>query len=207
MQQLRFIRYLSLPILYIVVLILVAQFFLSKTIHYTFNSTASEEPGYYLLYPAAVKAGNIYQICLNNTKQEYINIMIKIGLHPSGNCKNGNMALLKTVVAGPGDLVQITASGVLVNHKLLPDSKGIDIYKNIKLKPLPIGLSRTLKNDEYWLYGHGRTSYDSRYFGIVNSNEIPQKAVLIKSFSSWGTTTVSSSRLVQMSKVANSESK
>jgi conjugative transfer signal peptidase TraF len=202
MQQLRFIRYLSLPILYIVVLILVAQFFLSKTIHYTFNSTASEETGYYLLYPAAVKVGNIYQICLNNTKQEYINIMIKIGLQPSGNCKNGHMALLKTVMAGPGDFVQISASGVLVNHKLLPNSKGINVYKSIKLKPLPIGLSRILKNDEYWLYGHGKTSYDSRYFGIVNGNEIPQIAVLIKPLSSLSMASASSIPLAQISSLS-----
>jgi type IV secretory pathway protease TraF len=177
-QQLRFIRYLALPSLYLVTLILIGQY-ISDIVQYTYNSTTSETPGYYLLYPASIKVGDIYQICLDEHHQEYINIMTKIGLKPTGNCKNGNMALLKEVIAGPGDLVQISNLGILVNNKLLPDSRGIALYKGIHLKRLPVGAFYRLVAGEYWLYGQGQSSYDSRYFGIVNSHEIGKKAVWI----------------------------
>lgn len=178
LQKLRFINYLLLPILYVAMLIFIAQY-LSSIIQYTYNSTASEKLGYYLLYPASIKVGSVYQICLDTHKQEYVNIMIKIGLKPSGNCKNGYMSLLKTIAAGPGDVIQIDDSGVLVNNKLLPDSKGIKQYKNVNLKRLPVGLSYKLSTSEYWLYGYGQTSYDSRYFGVVTSSEIGKKATWV----------------------------
>ncbi|MCC2624309.1 MAG: traF [Burkholderiales bacterium] len=177
-QQLRFIRYLALTLIYIVTLILIGQY-ISGIVQYTYNSTTSERPGYYLLYPASIKVGGIYQICLDEYHQEFINIMIKIGLKPTGNCKKGNMALLKEVIAGPEDLIQITNLGIMVNNKLLPDSKGIESYKGIQLKRLSVGLSYKLAPNEYWLYGHGQSSYDSRYFGVVNDREIGKKAVWI----------------------------
>ena len=178
MQLLRFIKVLALPIALIICSLLCANL-LSAMVQYTYNPSPSEAIGYYLLYSSEIEVGNIYQICLSNKKEDYINIMINLGLPKKGNCKNGNTSLLKTVVAGPGDQVNITESGVIINNKLLKLSNSIALYNGIELHPKLPGMSFKLESNEFWLYGQGTTSYDSRYFGIVTKDEIINKAILI----------------------------
>jgi type IV secretory pathway protease TraF len=166
--------------MYVLAIVLFVHY-CSSYIKYTYNNTTSEKPGLYILYPARISSNNIYQICLDDFKESYIKTMMKLGLTASVSCNNPQISLLKTIVALPGDLVQITNFGVMINNKLLPTSTGIRIYKNIELNPLPIGYERKLQDNEYWLYGFGATSYDSRYYGPVNPNNIKNKAILVYS--------------------------
>ena len=152
---------------------------IGQKVGYTYNETPSEPLGFYLLYHAEIKPGNIYEVCLNSDKKKYLAIMIRLGLPASTRCGNNHVALLKTVVAASGDEVEITKAGVAVNHKILPHSKGIYIYKNINLAPLPIGFKHILLSGESWLYGNLLNSYDSRYFGVVNTTEVINKAILV----------------------------
>lgn len=76
--------------------------------------------------------------------------------------------MLKEVVAVPGDVVEVTDSGVLINGIPLRDSQPL-------AKPdLPRLRGRfELKSTEVWVFGSGSSpelakhSFDSRYFGSV----------------------------------------
>lgn len=179
MRQLLFTKHLLKP-LALVALFLFLVHIVMKYVYLADNPTHSEPVGQYILFPAPLQKNHLYQICLDRAdKRQYLELMGKLGLAPSSICGNGFVPLLKTIVAISGDEVRITESGILVDNKLLPNSKTETTYNSLNLLPLKTGYTHVLLHDEYWLYGGNDHSYDSRYFGIVKSNEIGNRAVLI----------------------------
>lgn len=81
--------------------------------------------------------------------------------------------MLKEVVAIPGDVVEVTDSGVLINGLPLRDSQPL-------AKPeLPRLRGRfELKSTEVWMFGLGSSpelakySFDSRYFGPITVQSV-----------------------------------
>lgn len=152
----------------------IGMIFLNHFIVY--NASPSEKIGYYFIYNSKINKGDLRIICLkyHNT---YQNTMVSLGLPKRGNCLNNKASILKTVVGMPGDNILITKSGVYVNNILLENSTSLPKYHSINLNPVKIGYNHTLLQNEYWLYGLGHHSFDSRYFGTISEDELKQKAI------------------------------
>jgi conjugative transfer signal peptidase TraF len=88
--------------------------------------------------------------------------------HSLGTCPDGYAALLKPVVAWPGDTVRTSPAGVTVNGKpvsnsapLTRDSLGRDLH------PYPYGTYQVLAGQIWVVSSYSARSFDSRYFGPV----------------------------------------
>lgn len=147
------------------------------------NYSTSEPIGKYIIFDDNnINNGDLRVVCLSHDKQIYLNTMSKIGLKPNQtSCKNGFTPLLKQVVGIPGDVIRLESGGVFINDRLIPNSIATQYYHSRYLYPQMLG-TRRLKKNEYWLSGNSNNSYDSRYFGAVNIDEIKQKAVILWSY-------------------------
>jgi conjugative transfer signal peptidase TraF len=131
------------------------------------NDTLSEPLGVYKLStPEQIESGAIYSVSIPET---YYIIAKKLGY-------SGDGLFLKKVVGLPGDRILITESGILINNRLLATSQAQSIGLGIRLYPLPIGYNHVLAENEYWTYGEGLHSYDSRYYGVITRDNIHNKA-------------------------------
>jgi type IV secretory pathway protease TraF len=109
----------------------------------------------------------------------HIKIMQQLGLPSVQNqCKFNTPYLIKKIVAGYKDKVVISPMGVYVNNHLIPNSAAIKKFRTINLAPLTSSIIN-LNKDEYFVLGQTKTSYDSRYFGVINKKQIIRKAVLL----------------------------
>ena len=160
-----------LPVV-IAILSLVTLFgFLSISKYIAYNITISEPIGWYWLNQAdKVAVGKLYTIKLDD---RYMQLLRRLGY------SSDSVTLLKRVVAEAGDKVEVTADGVVVNAKLLPNSKAVAVFKGVLLNPLPIGFKYKLKNNEYFMLGETPHSFDSRYFGVIQQTAIINNAQLI----------------------------
>ena len=81
--------------------------------------------------------------------------------------------LLKEVIAVAGDIVSVTREGIYINGQKYPGTAAVtsDSHGNtLKQSKLTEYL---LKKDELLVFGNSSSkSFDSRYFGIVKSNEV-----------------------------------
>lgn len=136
-----------------------------------FNDTISEPVGYYFVVNTGyIVVNGIYTVVLS---PEYMIKLKKLGYRANSG------TLLKQVVAQPSDTIDVTESGVLVNNKLIPNSKLIKNSNDIGLEAMPVGYHRLLQDGEFWVMGNTPHSVDSRYFGIVYKNQIHQSAYCI----------------------------
>lgn len=132
------------------------------------NWTSSEPRGVYQVHSVAdgINRGDLIEFC-------YAGKMNKFMTH--GVCPNGSAPFFKTASAIPGDLVVVGDAGVMVNGLMLPESRPLRFSVADPDFELPVLRGRfLLKEGEYWSYGSGMParSYDSRYFGAVNVNNI-----------------------------------
>ena len=125
---------------------------------------------YWLSSPDPVQVGKIYTI---KVPADFLLLVKQLGY------KSNAKALFKKVVAKDGDIIKVTEDGILINDKLMPNSQSIEVFKGILLHPLPIGHKRKLKDNEYFVLGETKNSFDSRYFGVVNGVDIKNEAYLI----------------------------
>ena len=88
-----------------------------------------------------------------------------------GSCPDGGVPLLKPVVAGWGDWVEVSAAGVIVNAKLLPNTK--PLVKDSQGRDLArySGLRRGL----WTVSTFDHRSFDSRYFGPIGEAAIRKR--------------------------------
>lgn len=142
------------------------------------NISISEPLGYYLkLSVGEIHKGNRYQVCIN--KKPYIEIMQSLGLPKTkSQCPYESPYLIKEVAGIPNDIVTVNESGVFINNVYQNNSKPIIEHKKIKLMPL-INYTHKLESDEFFLLGRTRTSYDSRYFGVVKANQFHSRLILL----------------------------
>ncbi len=142
------------------------------------NISISEPLGYYLKLPIGkIQKGNRYQVCVD--KRQYIEIMQSLGLPKTQNqCPYESPYLIKQVAGVPGDLVVVNESGVFINQVYQKNSQPISKYKEINLHPMR-GYTHRLESDEYFMIGVTRTSYDSRYFGVIKADQFYSRLILL----------------------------
>jgi len=163
--------------------------FLSANLGLYVNSSDSLQPGLYLRadlvnfltnnLPVKQKyqIGEIVAFCPPNTKifqqakkRNYIN---------AGFCPGNLGIMLKQVVAINGDVITINQNGVWVNGKLLDFSKPL-IIDGLNRKMQIINVENyQLKNNEILVMTNiNPYSFDSRYFGVINTKQIKHKIKL-----------------------------
>jgi len=100
---------------------------------------------------------------------------------PPGPCPGDSAPVLKILAALPGDRIEITSSGVVVNGARLRDSAAhtVDSHRRSLSSVLP---GRYRLHGCYWLAAPHPDSWDSRYFGCLPRDSL--REVLIP----WWTT-------------------
>jgi conjugative transfer signal peptidase TraF len=88
--------------------------------------------------------------------------------HSLGTCPDGFAALLKPVVAWPGDAVTTSPAGVAVNGAPVPNSAPLTRDSlGRELHPYPYGKYQVLAGQIWVVSSYSSKSFDSRYFGPV----------------------------------------
>jgi signal peptidase I len=145
---------------------------------FIYNPSISLIKGYYFTYPIIeLKPHDIVLLCVwDESRAE---VLHQLGLpYKSGECLHNTPYLMKQIVAKEGDEVSIAEDGVRVNNYLYKNSRLVQKSRQINL--LPIGFGRfKLKHNEYFVLGVTPHSYDSRYFGVINREQIYRGAKLI----------------------------
>lgn len=87
--------------------------------------------------------------------------------------------MIKRVIAGPNDLVEITPQeSITVNGVVVATGLLHLMHASDDVKQRFIGQKKLEKN-QWWFIGDSDWSFDSRYWGVVKSDEILGKAYVI----------------------------
>ena len=90
------------------------------------------------------------------------------GYLAGGECPGDVELLIKTVVAIPGDEVDVSRSGIAVNGSLIPGSIPLPYDdRGREMQPIDQGFYRVGPTEVWVIGGSDPRSYDSRYFGPV----------------------------------------
>ncbi len=129
------------------------------------NTTRSYPRGLYLPLGRAARVGDLVAFCPGSAVANYA--MARGYLDP-GRCPSGSVPLIKRLVAAGGDQVAIGPAGVMVDGKVLKNSR--PLARDGLGRPLPqLRLSVTLADGQVLLMSdYQAASFDSRYFGALD---------------------------------------
>lgn len=146
-------------------------------ISFFYNHTISMPIGLYLVnfFHPTLKKDDLVIACLPNEEVAKFAILRGYILHSNHSCNWNSEYLLKRIKAVPGDVIEIRDKQIYINDTLLPNSKilnmdSLDRPLTSSLLPLKLG------NNEYLIFGDEASSYDSRYFGIIKTDNIKGNA-------------------------------
>ena len=159
-------------ILITLVIFLIYNFFFGTTTVYNTSMypTLVEKDMLFMVKIGSIEQGDIvsFKSSLTLTENDYesLNFLQKL-LHKPGEQKN----LIKRVIAGPGDAIEISDGSVYVNGEKLEESY---VYAstahNVAYQVIPDGF--------YFMMGDNRSvSYDSRELGLISDSDIIGKVV------------------------------
>jgi len=133
------------------------------------NLSGSLPLGLYRLTSSELERGSLVAVC-----PELSNPAVRVArergyLEPVWfTCDGGMAALLKQILALPGDWVDVSPDGIRVNGREIENSARLAVDgAGRPLPPLPV--SGEVPAGHVWLFsGHAPESFDSRYFGPVS---------------------------------------
>lgn len=134
------------------------------------NTTGSMPVGVYRLSEDGPKKGDYVVFCPDSALAEFGRDFLGAGICPAG-CR----PLLKLIVAGPGDTVSLTASGVAVNGVDLPNSRVLEQDRSGRTLPHSLKPGAVPSGAALLMAPHP-SSFDGRYFGFVASTAL-QKVI------------------------------
>jgi conjugative transfer signal peptidase TraF len=141
------------------------------------NISSSMPIGIYKLQSSSdFKKGDLVEVCLPANLAKY---GFDRGYISKGSCSNGYAPLIKEVIATPNDYVVMNQAGITVN-KVFYDFKQQQFdSQNRALTPQNIDQ----KIAGFLLIGNNsKNSWDSRYFGVIDSSNINGRMQKIISF-------------------------
>lgn len=140
------------------------------------NTTGSIPKGIYITSKHPIEKNQYVIFC--PPPSELFDEAKQRGFFSSGVCPNNYGYMMKRVAAASGDTIAILDDGVYVNGERLPNST--PLRKDGRKADLPyIRIKQnTLKKDELLLMAdNDPTSWDSRYYGVIQKNQI-QSAII-----------------------------
>ena len=91
------------------------------------------------------------------------------GYRVNGSCPDGSSALMKPIIAKPGDHVQLTAAGISVNGRFLANTAPLTMdTQHRPLQHFPYGRYTVGKGEVWVASSYNFHSFDSRYYGPVS---------------------------------------
>lgn len=128
---------------------------------FAINYSPSIPEGIYLIYDRPAHVGD-YTFLTDST-------ILHFSHHRGYSAPHTFMG--KKVVAGAGDTITINDRGIFINGVKLANSRPHRVDSKGRAMP-SISKTVVLGEGQYVLYGHNPLSFDSRYFGIVDSSDI-----------------------------------
>ena len=132
------------------------------------NLTGSLPIGLYRVSQASIGRDALVLVCLPGSVAEFAKAR---GYVPQGgSCPGGLVPVGKRVWAIPGDTVTVTPTGLLVNGTPVPNSRPLDVdHRGRPLPQLAVGRYVVCPGTLWVLSSHSRLSFDSRYFGALET--------------------------------------
>lgn len=130
------------------------------------NLSGSMPVGLYLIVRDPPVRGSIILVCLPPNVAQ---LAVTRGYIPrGGSCPRGAIPVGKPLLAIPGDTVEVTAAGLVLNGALIHHSRALEVDRMGRTLPRPAFGRRTVGIDELWLVSSvSPNSFDSRYFGPI----------------------------------------
>jgi conjugative transfer signal peptidase TraF len=113
---------------------------------------------------------NLVEFC---PSEPYGSLSAVRGYRDRGTCPDGFEPLMKPVVATGGDIVDVSAKGIVINGRLMSNSapRPFDV-KGRSLVPWPFGRYRVAIGVVWVVSSFNSRSFDSRYFGPIPRSSI-----------------------------------
>jgi len=152
--------------------LLASPFFLGLVAGWVFvvrlNLTPSLPRGFYITSEAP--SAKLVEFCPQGAAAS---ISLSRQYRTAGACPDGGAPLLKPAVAFPGDLVEVSANGIRVNGRLLPNSAGrFRDHLQRPLDPWPYGTYKVEPGTVWVISSFNTYSFDSRYYGAIPESSI-----------------------------------
>lgn len=103
----------------------------------------------------------------------FARLSVERGYRSRGNCRDGGEPLAKPIVACPGDIVELSATGMVVNGRLLQNTP--PLATDTAGRPLshwPFGRYVVALGTVWVASSYSPRSFDSRYFGPVEASQV-----------------------------------
>jgi conjugative transfer signal peptidase TraF len=100
-------------------------------------------------------------------------LSVERGYRSRGNCADGGEPLAKPIAANPGDSVELSATGMAVNGRPLPNTA--PLAEDSAGRPLshwPFGRYVVAPGTVWVASSYSPRSFDSRYFGPVEAGQV-----------------------------------
>ncbi len=105
--------------------------------------------------------------------EPYARFAIVRGYREAGNCPDGAAPLLKPVIAEPGDVVEVSQRGLIVNGRVIPNTAAVPTdTKGRPLNSWPLGRYQVGAGTLWVASSYHPRSFDSRYFGPIAQTTI-----------------------------------
>ena len=132
------------------------------------NASSSLPIGLYRI--TTDRTANLIEFC---PAEPFGSLSASRGYRGRGTCPDGAEPLLKPIAAVAGDLVNISATGITINGKLLGNSvpRSFDT-NNRPLQHWPFGNYRVAPGIVWVISAYNARSFDSRYFGPISVSSI-----------------------------------
>jgi conjugative transfer signal peptidase TraF len=135
------------------------------------NSTASFPVGLYWAIDVPPNKGDLVLFC--PPRGEVFDEAKRRGYLGAGYCPGGYGYLLKKIVAVHNDIVTVTDEGVFVNSERIQNSQPLQVDLAGQNLPHFRTLAQRMKQDDVVLLSdYSQKSFDARYFGPLNKNQI-----------------------------------
>jgi conjugative transfer signal peptidase TraF len=105
--------------------------------------------------------------------EPFANLSVSRGYRSRGNCPDGAEPLAKPIAARPGDTVELSASGMAVNGRPLPNTEPLVV--DLSGRPLPhwpFGKYVVASGTVWVASSYSPRSFDSRYFGPIKTDQV-----------------------------------
>lgn len=164
----------KLPLIVSAILVVVSMVAYNKLL---INISPSLKEGLYIKISGDLHRGDTVSFCLH---EPYMSIALKNGYIAKGIRCHGSDPLLKKIVAIPGDHVILSDNSIIING-ITYAYKTLYYSNNQLIKVYPRGDYPNTSG--YWLIGtNAINSWDSRYWGPINKNQIIAK---VKPLMTW----------------------
>ena len=135
------------------------------------NTTASYPVGVYWEVNAPLEKGAMVIFCPPKTA-EFDEAKAR-GYIGAGFCPGGYGLMIKKIMGVPADHVAVSADGLYVNGRVVPNSKPFNADRAGRSMPHFPAKGYTLSDDQVLLMSdHSLFSFDARYFGPVSESQI-----------------------------------